>query len=309
MSAEHPIVAVTGSSGGGSTLLIKAFEHIFWRERVKAAFIQGNAFHKFPRSAMDVEMQKAKARGERFSHYSPSANHLDKLESLFFEYSSVGTGEYRYYLHTEAAAEKFDQAPGTFTPWRKMDADTDLLLYRGLHGAAVDGDIDIGQYPDLLIGVVPSVNLEWKRRMGRDTRFRGRSREQVQASILDRMHDYAHHITPQFARTHINLQMIPMVDTSDPFDNSEEVSPDEMAMVIHFQNFRVRNLPLLLDRLHNSRMTRRDTLLVPGAKMGLALEMIIMPAIHDLILNSRRLRGITEVPKDRGAGVLDILED
>ncbi len=309
MSAEHPIVAVTGSSGGGSTLLIKAFEHIFWRERVKAAFIQGNAFHKFPRHEMDIEMEKAKADGEHFSHYSPAANHLNKLESLFFEYGSVGTGEFRYYLHTDQAAARFDQQPGTFTPWERMDPDSDLLLYRGLHGAAIDGDIDISQYPDLLIGVVPSVNLEWKRRMCRDTRFRGRTRRQVQMSILDRMHDYTHHITPQFSRTHINLQMIPMVDTSDPFDNDEEVSPDEMAMVIHFQDFKVPNLEMLLDRLHNSRMTRRDTLLVPGSKMSLALELIIMPAIHDLVVTSRRLRGITEVPKERGAGVLDILED
>lgn len=308
MSAEHPIVAVTGSSGGGSTLLIKAFEHIFWRERIKAAFIQGNAFHKLPRHEMDLEMEKARAEGEHYTHFAPSANHLDKLESLFFQYGSVGSGVYRYYLHTEKAAARFEQQPGTFTPWESMDPDTDLLLYRGLHGAAIDGDIDISQYPDLLIGVVPAVNLEWKRRMCRDTSERGRTQQQVKASILHRMHDYAYHITPQFSRTHINLQMIPMVDTADPFEGCKEVLDDEMALVIHFQDFEVPNLPMLIDRLEGSRMTRRDTLLVPGSKLGLALELIILPVIHRLIVKSRMLRGITDVPKDRGGGILDIFE-
>ena len=308
MSKEFPIVAVTGSSGGGSTILIKAFQHIFWRERVKAAFIQGNAFHRFTREQMKIEMKKAKSRGEYLSHYSPAGNQLDKLDSLFFEYSSVGRGEYRHYLHTAEAAAIFDQQPGTFTNWERMDPDTDLLLYRGLHGAAIDGNIDISQYPDLLIGVVPIVNLEWKHRMQRDTASRDKTAQEVQASILDRMHDYVHHITPQFSRTHINFQLIPQVDTSDPFDDNPEISIDEMALVIHFQDFEIPDLPKLLDHLKGSQMTRKDTILVPGAEMGLALEVIILPAVQRLITKSRALRGITDVPKKRGAGVLDILE-
>jgi len=189
-----------------------------------------------------------------------------------------------------------------------MDPDTDLLLYRGLHGAAIDGDIDISQYPDLLIGVVPSVNLEWKRRMQRDTATRDKTDTEVLASILDRMHDYAHHITPQFSRTHINFQLIPQVDTSDPFDDTPEISIDEMALVIHFQNFEIPDLPKLLDLLKGSQMTRQDTILVPGAEMGLALELIILPAIQQMISTSRAIRGITDVPEKRGMGVLDILE-
>ncbi len=166
----------------------------------------------------------------------------------------------------------------------------------------------LAQYPDLLIGVVPNVNLEWKRRMQRDTASRDKTREEVQSSILDRMHDYVHHITPQFSRTHINFQLIPQVDTSDPFDENPEISIDEMALVIHFQDFEIPNLAHLLDLLKGSQMTRQDTLLVPGAEMGLALEIIIMPAIRKLITESRSIRGITDVPKSRGAGVLDILE-
>ena len=308
MSKEFPIVAVTGSSGGGSTILIKAFQNIFRRERVKAAFIQGNAFHRYSRQDMYIEMDKAKAKGEVLSHFSPKGNHLDKLESLFFQYAAVGKGEYRHYLHTADTAKQFDQEPGTFTPWQKMDPDTDLLLYRGLHGAAIDDDIDIAQYPDLLIGVVPNVNLEWKRRMFRDTASRNKTRAEVQQSILDRMHDYVHHMTPQFSRTHINFQMVPHVDTSDPFVESKEILTDEMSLVIHFQNFPTPDLGTILNHLDGARMTRQDTLIVRGAEMGLALEIIILPIIQKLIAESREVRGITSLPKQRGIGILDVLE-
>lgn len=308
MSKEFPIVAVTGSSGGGSTILIKAFQNIFKRERVKAAFIQGNAFHRYSRRDMYIEMDKAKEKGEILSHFSPKGNHLDKLESLFFQYAAVGKGEYRHYLHTADTAIQFDQEPGTFTPWQKMDPDTDLLLYRGLHGAAIDDDIDISQYPDLLIGVVPNVNLEWKRRMYRDTASRNKSRAEVQQSILDRMHDYVHHMTPQFSRTHINFQMVPHVDTSDPFVESKEILTDEMSLVIHFQNFPTPDLSTILNHLDGARMTRQDTLIVRGAEMGLALEIIILPIIQKMITESRNIRGITSLSKNRGIGILDVLE-
>ena len=308
MSEEFPIVAVTGSSGGGSTVLIKAFQHIFWRERVKAAFIQGNAFHRYSRKQMQIEIEKAKDAGEHLSHFSPSGNHLDKLDSLFFQYSAVGTGESRHYLHTRETAKQFGQQPGTFTPWIQMDPDTDLLLYRGLHGAAIDGDIDIAKYPDLLIGMVPSVNLEWQRRMHRDSTSRDKTRDEVRESILGRMYDYVHHITPQFSRTHINFQLVPQVDTSDPFRIDKEVSVDEMALVIHFQKLKPPKLSKILDLLENAQMTRQDTILVPGAKIGLALEIIIMPIIKKLVQKSRQIRGIKAVPKRRGAGVLDVLE-
>lgn len=288
--------------------MIKAFQHIFWRERVKAAFIQGNAFHRYSRKQMQIEIQNAKDKGEHLSHFSPAGNHLDKLDSLFLQYSSIGTGESRHYLHTRETAKQFDQQPGTFSPWKQMDPNTDLLLYRGLHGAAIESDIDISQYPDLLIGMVPSVNLEWQRRMHRDSTTRDKTRDEVRQSILDRMHDYVHHITPQFSRTHINFQLVPQVDTSDPFSVNAEVSVDEMALVIHFQRFKTPKLSKILDLLENAQMTRQDTILVPGAKIGLALEIIIMPIIKELIQKSRQARGITDVPKRRGAGVLDILD-
>jgi phosphoribulokinase len=306
MSEEFPIVAITGSSGSGSSAITKAFEHIFFRERVKAAYIQGNAFHRYDRKEMEVQTRRAEQEGRVLSHFSPDANHLDKLESLFFEYSATGTGKYRYYLHSKNSADKWGQEPGTLTKWQELDSDTDLLLYRGLHGAAIDGDIDISSYPDLLIGMVPNVNLEWIRKLNRDTALRGYSAEQVRQSILNRLDDYVHHITPQFSRTNINIQMIAAVDTSDPFSVKVEPTIDECFLVIHFQKVKKPDFPTLMNALPGSFMSRRDTLVVPGGLIITTIEVILMPLIHELIVNSRKIRNITHVAKDRGAGLLGV---
>ncbi|MCP4075725.1 MAG: phosphoribulokinase [Gammaproteobacteria bacterium] len=307
MSEKFPIVAITGASGSGSSSITKAFEHIFFRERVKAAYIQGSAFHRYERKEMKEQEDKAEKEGWDLTHFSPAANHLDKLESLFYQYAATGTGMYRYYLHSEVIADEWGQKPGTLTPWEELDSDTDLLLYRGLHGAAIDGDIDISSYPDLLIGMVPNVNLEWIRKIKRDTSLRGYSRTAVREAILRRMSDYVCHITPQFSRTHINIQMVATVDTSDPFAVEQEPDKDECFLVIHFQNVKMPNINELLEMLPGSFLSRSNTLVVPGGMMIGTIEVILMPLIHDLIKRSREIRHITDVPKSRGAGLLGAL--
>ncbi len=307
MSEEFPIVAITGASGSGSSSITKAFEHVFWRERVKAAYIQGNAFHRYGRKEMKKHSRNARKEGWELSHFGPDANHLDKLETLFFQYAATGTGLYRYYLHSKEVAAKWGQKAGTLTPWEDIDSDTDLLLYRGLHGAAIDGDINISSYPDLLIGMVPNVNLEWIRKINRDTSLRGYSHKAVRKTILRRMSDYVNHITPQFSRTHINIQMVATVDTSDPFGMSEEPTKDECFLVIHFQNVKMPDINSLLEMLPGSFLSRSNTLVVPGGMMIGTIEVILMPLIHDLIKRSREIRNITEVPKSRGAGLLGAL--
>jgi phosphoribulokinase len=308
MSAEHPIVAITGASGAGSNAMIKALERIFYRERIKAAYIDGSAFHRYDRKTMREEMRKAAAEGRVLSHFSPEGNHLDKLETLFYQYGVTGTGEYRHYLHTRSQAERFGQQPGTFTKWGAMDADTDLLLYRGLHGAAVIGDIDVAKYPDLSIGMAPNANLEWMRKIQRDTAMRGYARGEVQESILERLHDYVQYITPQFSRTHINFQMTPVVDTSDPFSGDMAPDAQECILIIRFTPEFMPDFLPLLSRISGAFISRRNTMVVPGSKMGMAIELILMPIINRLIGKSRELRGITSVPADRGAGVLGLAE-
>ena len=307
MSAEHPIVAITGSSGAGFSVVIKALEQIFYRERVKAVYIDGSAFHRYDRKTMRQEIDKAKQQGRVLTHFGPDGNHLDKLESLFFQYAATGTGLYRHYLHTSAGAAKYGQAVGTFTRWQPMDSDNDLLVYRGLHGAAIVDDIDLSQYPDLHIGMAPNANLEWMRKLQRDTESRGYTPEEVEQAILDRLYDYVHYITPQFSRTHINFQMIPVVDTSNPFGGDEAIpSVDDCYLVIRFASKYKANLPALVADIPTAYVSRRNTLVVPGSKMVMAIELILIPIIHDLIAKSRQLRNITSVAEDRGAGLLGV---
>ena len=307
MSAEHPIIAIISPSGAGSSSVTKAFEHIFWRERVKAVYIQGSAFHRYDRKQMLQEIISAKAQGQVLSHYGPEANHLNKLESLFFEYATVGTGLARYYLHTRKFAEQYGQEPGTFTPWKKLPKNSDLLLYRGLHGAAIWDDIDISQYPDLMIGIAPNINLEWIRKMKRDFTLRDYTADQVRETIVERMKDYVDHIVPQFSRTHINFQMIPVVDTSDPFSAMDEPSEEECYLVINFQKIENPDFPQLMKLIPEAIMSGSKTLVAPGSQMIHVFEVILMPIIHQLVEKSREIRNVEKPPKQKKSGLLGLL--
>ncbi len=292
MSKKHPIVAVTGSSGAGTSTVKRAFEHIFLREKINPVIIEGDSFHRYDRAAMKAEMQRQEAMGNKsFSHFGPEANVFDKLEELFRSYSESGTGKKRYYIHSQEEADEHNKRlgtnlkPGEFTPWEDIPEGTDLLFYEGLHGLVKGDGYDVAQYVDLGIGVVPIVNLEWIQKIFRDNAERGYSAEAIVDTILRRMPDYVHHITPQFSRTDINFQRVPTVDTSNPFIARDIPTPDESFVVIRFadpKKFEI-DFPYLLNMLPGSFMSRRNTIVVPGGKMGMAMEIILAPIIHCLI--------------------------
>lgn len=287
MSHKHPIVAVTGSSGAGTSTVKHAFEQIFTRETITPVVIEGDSFHRYDRAAMKEVMAKAEAEGNKnFSHFGPEANVFDKLEELFKNYGESGTGQRRLYLHSDEEAEPYEGLqPGQFTPWEDIPTSTDLMFYEGLHGGVVCDDADVAQHVDLLVGVVPSVNLEWIQKIHRDNAERGYSEEVIVDTIMRRMPDYIRYITPQFSRTDINFQRVATVDTSNPFIARDIPTPDESFIVIRFRDVRKFNtdFPYLLSMIPNSFMSRRNTLVVPGAKMGLAMELILTPIIHDMI--------------------------
>ncbi len=292
MSAKHPIIAITGSSGAGTTSVSRTFEQIFRREGVKAAFIEGDAFHRYDRADMKKKMAEELARGNhRFSHFGPEANLFEELEALFSAYAESGSGRTRKYLHNEEEAAPYRQPPGTFTPWEELPADTDLLFYEGLHGAVVTGKANAAQQVDLLIGVVPVINLEWIQKLHRDKAARGYTTEAVTDTILRRMHDYVHYIVPQFARTHVNFQRVPVVDTSNPFVARHIPSPDESFLLIRFADPRGIDFPYLLSMLHDSFMSRANTIVCPGGKMDLAMQLIFTPMIWRLIERRKQALG------------------
>jgi len=292
MSTRHPVIAVTGSSGAGTSTVKTAVEHILLREHLKASIVEGDSFHKFDRYQMHEEVTKAHKEGRNLSHFGPEGNHFNKLETLFRNYSETGTGKIRYYLHNEAEAAPYKQKPGTFTSWEDLSDETDLLFYEGLHGGVANGKVNIAQHVDLLVGVVPIVNLEWIQKIHRDTESRGYEPEAVTETILRRMHDYVHYIAPQFSRTDINFQRVPTVDTSNPFIARDIPTPDESFVVIRFRDptkFDV-DFPYLLSMLHDSFISRRNTIVVPGGKMGLAMELILSPIIDSMMSQKRELQ-------------------
>ena len=301
MSAKHPVVAVTGSSGAGTSYVRDAFVNIFRREGIRAGIIEGDSFHSLTRVEFKAGVEQAAIEGDNhLSHFGPEANDFQALQNCFKEYGENGMTKQRFYLHSKQHVEKHSQRLnlplkiGEFTPWENMPENTELMLYEGLHGMVVDQeqDIDVTPYVDLGIGVVPSVNLEWIQKIHRDHAERGYNEQQVVDTILRRMPDYVNYITPQFSLTDMNFQRVPMVDTSNPFIARDIPSLDESKVVIRFQRPSKYNIdfPFLLDMIEHSFMSRRNTIVVPGNKMSLAMETILTPILENLLEDSKPLR-------------------
>ncbi len=289
MSVKHPIIAITGSSGAGTSTVMQSFQHIFRREKLNAQIVEGDSFHRYDRLSMRAEMKAQEAAGNvNFSHFGPEANLLQELHDLFVSYGRDGTGKVRKYLHDAGEAEPWGQQPGTFTPWQDIPGETDLMFYEGLHGAWAGNGIDVSAQVDLCVGVVPIINLEWVQKLHRDQKMRGYSQEAVVDTILRRMPDYVNHLCPQFSRTHVNFQRVPIVDTSNPFIARDIPSADESMVVIRFANPKGIDFQYLLTILHGAMLTRPNTLVVPGGKMGLAMQMIFTPMVLRLLDQKRR---------------------
>ncbi len=285
MSERHPIVAATGSSGAGTSSVTTAFEHIFRREGINPAIIEGDSFHRFDRAEMEKQVEQAEQRGETLTHFGPSGNLLGELETLFCTYAENGSGKRRHYAHTNKDERLHGARPGEFTDWAPLPRDTDLLFYEGLHGGFAGGEADIARYVDLLIGVVPIINLEWVQKIHRDRKVRGYSIEAATQMILSRMPDYVHYICPQFSRTDVNFQRVPTIDTANPFTLEEIPSNDESMVVVHISNRRkiAPDYRYLLEMLQGSFMSKPDTIVVPAGKMVFAMELLLNPVIERMI--------------------------
>ena len=241
---------------------------------------------------MRARQADAEAAGNKhFSHFGAENNLFPELENLFRDYSETGTGQRRKYLHDPVEAAPYKQDPGTFTAWEPVPEGTDLLFYEGLHGAVITPEVNVARYPDLLIGVVPVINLEWIQKLWRDKHVRGYSAEAVTDTILRRMPDYVNYICPQFAHTHVNFQRVPTVDTSNPFIAREIPSADESMVVIRFANPKGIDFPYLLSMINDSFMSRANTVVVPGGKMEIAMQLIFTPFIWRMMERRKRALG------------------
>jgi phosphoribulokinase len=289
MSNKHPIISVIGSSGAGTSTVKHTFDQIFRREGIKAVSIEGDAFHRYNRAEMKSELTARQAAGDpTFSHFSYEANELGELQRVFQEYGDTGKGRSRTYVHDADESARCGVPPGEFTAWAPFEDGTDLLFYEGLHGAVVNSEVDLERLADLKIGVVPVINLEWIQKIHRDRAHRGYSTDAVTDVILRRMHAYVHCITPQFTRTDINFQRVPVVDTSNPFVARWIPTADESLVVIRFRDPHGIDFPYLVSMIHGSWMSRANSIVIPGNKQDLAMQLILTPLILRLVRDSRR---------------------
>ena len=179
-------------------------------------------------------------------------------------------------------------SPARSPTWKEIGEGSDLLFYEGLHGAVQTAEHDVARYPDLLIGVAPSINLEWIQKLHRDRRTRGYSTEAVVDTIMRRMPDYVNYIVPQFSRTHINFQRVPTVDTSNPFIAQDIPTADESFLIVRFANPKGIDFPYLLSMVHDSFMSRPNTLVLPGGKLPIAMQIILTPLILRMMDTKKR---------------------
>ena len=200
-------------------------------------------------------------------------------------------------MHDADEAELHGSPPGTFTAWRNFEPGSDLLFYEGLHGAVVTDKVNVAQYVDLKIGVVPVINLEWIQKLHRDRASRGYTTEAVTDTILRRMPDYINYICPQFTQTDINFQRVPTVDTSNPFIARWIPTPDESMVVIRFRDPHGIDFPYLLSMIHNSFMSRANSIVIPGGKLDIAMQLILTPMILKLVERRRRAVARLNVPE------------
>ncbi len=293
MSSKHPIISVTGSSGAGTTFVKKAFEKIFHKKNLNTVIIEGDSFHKYQRLDMKKEVAKSIKNGKILTHFSEYANHFDKLEKLFIQYGKTGGGKKRYYIHSDNEAIEcnnrlgLDLKPGQFTPWEDIESNSDLMFYEGLHGGVVTDSVDVASKVDLLVGVVPSINIEWIQKIYRDTSERPYTPEQVSNIILDRMPDYVKYITPQFDKTHINFHRIPLIDTSNPF-KTQEVPATKDSLVVTTIRISDINLEVIKNSLAKQAqafLQNSNTLVYRGDYMIDAMDKILSPIIDNLIAN------------------------
>ena len=306
MSARHPIIAVTGMAGAGLSTVRHAFKDIFKRQDIQPAIVHGDTFRRFTDRQFAALLQEARGSGRRISWFGPDCNLFPELETFFKSYAETGGGVLREYAHNEARGQALGVAAGEFTPWRPMPAASDVLFYEGQHGGLVaetwtrrkvdsrhfppeidrrigGKGIDVARYVDLMIGVVPAINLEWIQKVHRDCAKGYCDPAESVETILRRMDDYIHYIVPQFGLTDINIQRMPLVDTSNPFIARDVPTPNESLLVIHFRDSRRHDFPDLMRRIPGSYMSRPSTMVVPGGELKLALEVICAPMLREMM--------------------------
>jgi phosphoribulokinase len=311
MSEKHPIIAVTGMAGAGLSTVRHAFKDLFSRDRTSsppscmamasAAIPTASSPRCWKKRATAIGAFPGSARNAIISrNWNSFSRPMPKPAAAWCANTPT----------TTRAPPLLGVKAGEFTPWKPLNSRLGPAVLRRpawrrdrqyLDPRQVDSrhfppeidrrvgkpGIDVAQHVDLLIGVVPAINLEWIQKIHRDCAKGRTAPEDSLETILRRMDDYIHYIVPQFGLTDINIQRMPLVDTSNPFIARDVPTPDESVLVIHFRDRKRHDFPALLRRIPGSRMTRPTTMLVPGGELRLALSVICGPLVEEMMEKQR----------------------
>src|SRR5580704_952896 len=118
------------------------------------------------------------------------------------------------------------------------------------------------------------------------------------------MPDYVHYICPQFTETDINFQRVPTVDTSNPFAARWIPTADDSLVIIRFAKPRGIDFSYLHSMIHDSFMSRANSIVIPGAKLDLAMQLILTPFVLQLVERHRAFRLTTPIFVARGPALL-----
>ena len=301
MSLKHPIIAITGSSGAGTTSVKHTFEQIFRREKINPVYIEGDAFHRWNRLEMREKMKEAAARGDNhYSHFGADANLFEELEKTL-----------------RRLRRDRQRADAPLYPRRRRGREARRRAGH-LHRM---GRIHAGLGPAVLRGPArlrrdrqgqcrPACRSQDRRRAGASISNGSRSCTATapRAAIPPRRSPTrscgACPITsitscPQFTQTDINFQRVPTVDTSNPFIARWIPTPDESIVVIRFRDTHGIDFPYLLSMIHGSFMSRANSIVIPGGKLDIAMQLIFTP----MILKARRTPPPDNLKADNSKGL------
>ena len=81
-----------------------------------------------------------------------------------------------------------------------------------------------------------------------------------------------------------------MTKGCNPFVARWIPTADESLVVIRFANPRGIDFPYLISMIHDSFMSRANSIVIPGGKLDLAMQLILTPLILQLMERRRRAR-------------------
>ena len=290
MSVQHPVVAVTGSSGAGTTSVTKTFQHIFRREGITPAIVEGDTFHRYDRKEMKLAMAAAeRTRTTTSSHFGPEANLLRELEKLFRGTARRAPASPASTCTTTTKPRPTARSRAPSRPGRICSRAATCCSTRDCTAPRSPTPSTSSSTPTCWSAWCRSSTWSGSRRCTGTRRPAGTPPRPSPTRSCAGCRTTCNYICPQFSRTDINFQRVPTVDTSDPFTARYIPSADESFLIIRFANPRGIDFPYLLSMLHDSFMSRPNIIVVPGGKMELSMQLIFTPLILRLMEKKRQL--------------------